>query len=145
MLNDKNESGTFLIGTLVGGLLGTATALLLAPKSGTKLRQDLSDKCCEVSDAVQNWELLKNAFQEAEKPPVVSTNMIIGGIIGGGLAAATSLLLAPKAGKNLRKNIADVYLEIADSDYVSQLSELNPFQKPTKLSKLKSLLKQKRK
>jgi gas vesicle protein len=145
MLNDKNESGTFLIGTLIGGLLGTATALLLAPKSGSKLRQDLSDKCCEMSDAVQNWELLKSTFQEAEKPPVISKNMIIGGIIGGGLAAATSLLLAPKVGKNLRKNIADAYQEIADSDYISQLSDLNPFQKPTKLSKLKSLLKQKRK
>ena len=145
MLNDKNESGTFLIGTLIGGLLGTATALLLAPKSGNKLRQDLSDKYCEMTDTVKNLEILKNAFQEAEKPPVISTNMIIGGIIGGGLAAATGLLLAPETGKNLRKSIADTYQDIADSDYISQLTDLNPFQKRTKLSKLKSLLRQKRK
>ena len=31
----------FLIGTLVGGIVGSLTALLLAPKSGKELRGDL--------------------------------------------------------------------------------------------------------
>lgn len=142
MLKDKNETGSFLIGTLVGGLLGTATALLLAPKPGSELRQDLSDKCCEMSDLVQNWELLKHSFAEEEKPSHFNTNLLIGGLIGGGLAAVTSLLLAPKSGKSLRKNIANTYEELTDNDYISQMADLNPFKKP---SKFKSLLKHKRK
>lgn len=34
----------FLIGALIGGIVGATTALLLAPKSGKELRQDLNDQ-----------------------------------------------------------------------------------------------------
>lgn len=34
----------FLIGTLIGGLVGAAAALLLAPKSGKELRSDISEQ-----------------------------------------------------------------------------------------------------
>lgn len=34
----------FLIGTLIGGIVGAAAALLLAPKSGKELRSDISEQ-----------------------------------------------------------------------------------------------------
>lgn len=34
----------FLIGTLIGGFVGAAAALLLAPKSGKELRSDISEQ-----------------------------------------------------------------------------------------------------
>lgn len=42
--NDGINSKDFLIGTLVGGMVGAATALLLAPKSGKDLRNDLNSQ-----------------------------------------------------------------------------------------------------
>ena len=34
----------FLIGTLIGGIVGASAALLLAPKSGKELRSDISEQ-----------------------------------------------------------------------------------------------------
>ncbi len=42
---DENmSSSNFVLGALVGGLVGAATALFLAPKSGKELRGDLSEQ-----------------------------------------------------------------------------------------------------
>jgi gas vesicle protein len=38
----------FLLGTMIGGLVGAATALLLAPKSGRELRSDINDQATYV-------------------------------------------------------------------------------------------------
>ncbi len=40
----------FLWGTLVGAVTGAVTALLLAPKSGRELRQDISDTAHKVGE-----------------------------------------------------------------------------------------------
>lgn len=40
----KMNTKDFLIGALIGGIVGATTALLLAPKSGKELRQDLNDQ-----------------------------------------------------------------------------------------------------
>jgi len=49
-----------LIGAFFGGLAGAITALLLAPKSGKELRQDLTEKSVEyyskASNAIKNVE-----------------------------------------------------------------------------------------
>ena len=46
--NSKRDEGTssnnFVLGALVGGIVGAATALFLAPKSGKELRVDLSEQ-----------------------------------------------------------------------------------------------------
>jgi gas vesicle protein len=39
--NNGGEIGAFLAGFLVGGLVGTAAALLLAPQSGTETREQI--------------------------------------------------------------------------------------------------------
>lgn len=52
-MNNKNDnfnqdngmsSKDFVVGAIVGGLVGAATALFLAPKSGKELRKDLSEQ-----------------------------------------------------------------------------------------------------
>ncbi|MGM7702402.1 YtxH domain-containing protein [Pseudalkalibacillus sp. Hm43] len=56
MTNDKNNQNSnidtkdFLIGTLIGGIVGATTALLLAPKTGKELRTDLNDQALQLKD-----------------------------------------------------------------------------------------------
>ncbi|UOY90351.1 YtxH domain-containing protein [Bacillus glycinifermentans] len=40
----------FLIGTFVGGIIGAATALFLAPKSGKELRDDIGSQAAVIKD-----------------------------------------------------------------------------------------------
>ena len=44
-------SGTFLLGALAGALVGAGVALLMAPKSGAQVRQDLSSGYNSMRDA----------------------------------------------------------------------------------------------
>jgi gas vesicle protein len=45
---------SFALGAIFGGVVGGLTALLLAPKSGDKLRKDLSKKYQDVSEKTQD-------------------------------------------------------------------------------------------
>ncbi|HYE89102.1 MAG TPA: YtxH domain-containing protein [Vicinamibacterales bacterium] len=51
--NDQESTGssTFLLGALAGALVGAGIALLMAPKSGAQVRQDLSTGYNSVRDA----------------------------------------------------------------------------------------------
>ncbi|WP_438349731.1 YtxH domain-containing protein [Paenibacillus sp. FA6] len=51
MMKDNDKS--FLWGALVGSLLGSVTALLLAPKQGSELRKDIADTTRQVSSKTQ--------------------------------------------------------------------------------------------
>lgn len=53
MSNNNMNGKDFLLGAVVGGLLGAAAALLLAPKSGKELRSDLSDQYHVISEKTQ--------------------------------------------------------------------------------------------
>jgi gas vesicle protein len=52
-MSDKLDGKDFIIGAVVGGLLGAMAALLLAPKSGRELRQDITEQYSTVSDKTQ--------------------------------------------------------------------------------------------
>lgn len=47
---EESASKDFLLGALVGGIIGAATALLLAPKSGTELRGTISEQATTLKD-----------------------------------------------------------------------------------------------
>ncbi|TXK86100.1 YtxH domain-containing protein [Paenibacillus sp. N3.4] len=49
-MSNETRGKDLLIGAVVGGLLGAATALLFAPKSGRELRGDIADHAQTVSD-----------------------------------------------------------------------------------------------
>lgn len=50
MSNNENDFGAFLAGFVIGGLVGAATALLLAPQSGEDTRTLIHDRSIELKD-----------------------------------------------------------------------------------------------
>ncbi|MGM0853553.1 MAG: YtxH domain-containing protein [Bacillota bacterium] len=56
--NDSNNinSKDFMIGTLIGGIVGAATALLLAPKSGKDLRHDINEQAGVLKEKTGQWK-----------------------------------------------------------------------------------------
>ncbi len=57
--NNQNEginSKDFLIGTLIGGIVGASVALLYAPKAGKDLRQDLNTGAGQVRERASEWK-----------------------------------------------------------------------------------------
>ncbi|MEH6941759.1 YtxH domain-containing protein [Bacillus sp. JJ722] len=59
---DSINSKDFMIGALIGGIVGAATALFLAPKSGKELRYDLNDGAKYLS--LQTEKLRKTAIEK---------------------------------------------------------------------------------
>jgi gas vesicle protein len=53
MINDNDSSGggMFLLGAVAGALVGAGVALLMAPKPGVEMRQDLNDEWSSLRDA----------------------------------------------------------------------------------------------
>lgn len=49
-MSDNNDFLTFFTGMIIGGLVGAATALLLAPASGEETRAVIRDKSIELKD-----------------------------------------------------------------------------------------------
>jgi gas vesicle protein len=49
-MSTRKQSKGFLLGAIAGGVVGSVTALLLAPKPGKELRQDISVQAQKVSD-----------------------------------------------------------------------------------------------
>jgi len=49
MASEDNDFGAFVIGFMIGGLVGATTALLLAPQSGEETRTIILDKSTEVT------------------------------------------------------------------------------------------------
>jgi len=54
--NDGINTKDFLIGTLIGGIVGATTALFLAPKSGRELREDITDQATQLKERTDNWK-----------------------------------------------------------------------------------------
>ncbi len=50
------NSKDFLIGSLIGGIVGASMALLFAPKSGKELRGDLNQGASYVRDRASEWK-----------------------------------------------------------------------------------------
>ncbi|TDL34285.1 YtxH domain-containing protein [Jeotgalibacillus sp. S-D1] len=52
----ETNSKDFVVGALIGGAIGAATALFLAPKSGTELRQDLNTQTNLLKERSSEWK-----------------------------------------------------------------------------------------
>ncbi|WP_068610061.1 YtxH domain-containing protein [Paenibacillus swuensis] len=52
-----SKGKTFIIGSLVGGLIGSVAALLFAPKAGKELRTDIAQQCNAVADKTKDLAL----------------------------------------------------------------------------------------
>lgn len=63
--DDNSGAGSFLFGALVGGVIGAAAALFLAPKTGSEMRQDFSTQAGQLKD--KSIELSSVAKQKANE------------------------------------------------------------------------------
>ncbi|MFC5451787.1 YtxH domain-containing protein [Paenibacillus aestuarii] len=72
-MSNQQKGKDLLIGAIVGGVLGAATALLFAPKSGRELRSDIAGQAQAVSEkTVQIASTVSQKTQEVAK--TVSTH-----------------------------------------------------------------------
>ncbi len=135
----------FLVGAMVGSLLGGVAALLSSPSSGKDLREDLCDTYCDLSEKAneiakkgrcfannfsdQTCDLTSKAKtildcatkkvrgwmgEEEEEEECCSRDLLIGGLLGGVIGVSLALLLTPKPGKALRRDLVDAYDDISE-------------------------------
>lgn len=65
MFKEEKKSKSFLGGLITGGLLGGLAGILFAPKSGKKLRRDISEKSNELLD--DTVHLIENTKKKSSK------------------------------------------------------------------------------
>ncbi len=59
------NSKDFIIGALVGGIIGAATALFIAPKAGKELRNDITEQARNISEKTD--KLYKDITETAKE------------------------------------------------------------------------------
>jgi gas vesicle protein len=64
-MSDNDNTGAFLTGFLIGGLVGAAAALLMTPQSGEKTRLQLQERGIELKTQFEG--LTADARGQAEK------------------------------------------------------------------------------
>lgn len=70
-MSDNNMNGKdFLLGAVVGGVIGAITALLLAPKPGEELRADIKDTVNTVTAKTQEI-----AGQVSDRSQIIAKNV----------------------------------------------------------------------
>ena len=94
IMSNNNNSGLFMVGVVLGGMVGTLTGLLLAPRSGRETRriikksadalpemaEDLSTtvqlQADRLSDSAQkNWDETLNRLKEAIAAGIEATQL----------------------------------------------------------------------
>ncbi len=66
MSEQGNDFGTFLVGFVIGGLVGAAVALLMAPQTGEETRAAIMEKSIELKDkAVVSAEEARSRAEKA--------------------------------------------------------------------------------
>ena len=65
MSESGSEVGAFMAGFVIGGLVGAATALILAPQSGAETRAQINTKSHELRDAgAHQYEVARTRVHE---------------------------------------------------------------------------------
>lgn len=123
----RTRKGSILTPVLVGSAVGAGLALLFAPKSGTETRKDLKRVTNRVSQAIdigkdlygESREFVNKAVEAGKKAYVeekpleslidekrsLMMPVLASGIIAAGIGAGMALLLAPKTGTEIRKDL----------------------------------------
>ncbi|MGI6370757.1 MAG: YtxH domain-containing protein [Ignavibacteria bacterium] len=55
MQDQETNYKSFILGALVGGVIGALSALLFAPKSGKELRRDIADTSTDLYDRASDY------------------------------------------------------------------------------------------
>lgn len=109
-----------LLGTALGSLLGSMGGSV--PKSPKKI-QEWADKAVEMGESV--FDKVKNWKHNGEEE---HGNFTKGAVFGLLIGAGSALLLSPKTGKQIRKDLTKTYHEAADSaqDIVKYFKKKKP-------------------
>lgn len=102
---NENISSTawsnLLISGVAGSLIGATTALLLAPKSGEKLRRDISNVYSDLTDKTQEMaEDIRDRTSKYISPPEKNSYLLTGAISGALLGATLAFLLTQEKEDN---------------------------------------------
>lgn len=125
------QGNDFVKGALLGGLIGGVAYLLIAPKSGREIRDDimtgysnLSERTQDFADNIRSRGNRLLGRQEEKTFLEENGTFIAGGAIGAVICALAALLLAPQSGEELREGLGDRYEEIRDKteDFVNTLN-----------------------
>lgn len=114
---DNNTTNDLLVGLAIGGVIGAVAALLLAPKSGRELVNDISDQAKALThyDEESCSSCSKESdIDEDESTMSAGDPLLWGSIAGTLLGAVTGLLLTPKAGRHFRSQLGEVYQDVSD-------------------------------
>jgi gas vesicle protein len=68
------STGSFLLGALLGGIIGAAAALVLAPAPGNKLRDQVRDYVGSVRNQINQAAITRRAQLEHELAMLRSPN-----------------------------------------------------------------------
>jgi|GEM_PF-3044026 len=123
-----HHTGDFMKSALIGGILGGVAGLLLAPKAGRALREDLADCCntfaCKTKDFAEGLHEAGAHFCaccgyeegecESDKECCHRTPLVAGGALGAVIGAVAALLLAPQSGTRLQSTLGDKYDSIRE-------------------------------
>ena len=76
MSENSSDLGAFLAGFVIGGLVGAATAIILAPQSGAETRAQLSTKSSELahSGSEQYHQYLNSASAYTDRAGAALSN-----------------------------------------------------------------------
>ncbi|MEW9698439.1 YtxH domain-containing protein [Paenibacillus sp. SI8] len=78
-MSNQTKGKDLLIGAIIGGVLGAATALLFAPKSGRELRSDIAEGAQAVSDkTLQIAGAVTQKTQDVAKTVSTQTSELVG-------------------------------------------------------------------
>lgn len=78
-MSNEKKGKDLLIGAVVGGILGAATALLFAPKSGRELRNDIAEQAQVVNEkTLQIASTVSQKTQEVAKTVSTTTSELYG-------------------------------------------------------------------
>ncbi|WP_318507970.1 YtxH domain-containing protein [Bacillus sp. T3] len=63
---DKGGTKDFLLGAMIGGVIGAAAALWLSPKSGTALRESVTNQTAVIKEKAGNLQLKEKVSDIAQ-------------------------------------------------------------------------------
>lgn len=114
----EKKGKDLLIGAVVGGLLGAATALLFAPKSGRELRSDITENAKAVSDkTVQIASTVSQKTQDVAKSVSTTTS----DFVGKAKDTAANVIDTVRSWKESKNDDADLLDDVEESEAAEDL------------------------
>ncbi|APH04054.1 YtxH domain-containing protein [Bacillus weihaiensis] len=125
-MTKKKNGNEFIVGTVVGGLIGAAAALFLAPKSGKEMREDLGHQANVMKERTgqfTNEALEKTSdFRAVAKEKTSSLSQVV--------TEQSSQIMNKVRDLTNQSSTSEEQAEIAKQEIESALDELTENQSP---------------